>query len=71
MDLKQMKKIVSYAKKNGIKSLKVDGFEIEFDDKVPFPKSSKPVEPMIPTPTEITLDDINDYIYADTDAELN
>ncbi len=68
MDLKQIRTITKFARRNGIKSLKFEGFEIEFGDLVVPPKAKrlKVIEedaPPVQEVRELTLEQINDYIY--------
>ncbi len=66
MDLKEIKKLTAFARKNGIKSLKVAGCEIEFGGEV-VPRRTrrlKIVEEAMPREhQEPTLQQINDFIY--------
>lgn len=75
MDLKEFKQLVRFARKSGIKSAKFNGFEFEFQDKVPFPKPRglKTIQEITKAPkqaqVEPTFDEINQYIYGNTDLE--
>jgi hypothetical protein len=76
MDLKEIKRIASFAKRNGIKRISVNGLDLEFNELVVFPKrarqniSAVPNErdPNRPAPLpEPTLEEINQYIYGNVD----
>ncbi len=78
MDFKELKKIVAYSRKNGIKRIKNADVEIEFHDAVIFPKrprgkSAQPLAPVapiseVPAPPPVpSLDEINRFIYGQTD----
>lgn len=74
MDLKQAKQLIAYAQRRGIKSLKIGDLEVHFGEAVIFPKRrvrtnpNQPAVASIPAPPpEPTLDQINEYIYGDTD----
>ncbi len=71
MDLKDIKKITAFARRAGLKSLKFNGCEIEFNDSVapPTRKRLKLVEEnSAPKPPhEPTLSEINDYIYGNSE----
>lgn len=76
MNLKEIKKIVAFAKKSGVKTLKLDGFEIELNDEAfnkPLVKAIAMTEDKVPFPEhrEPTLEDINEYIYGDHDEVIN
>jgi len=80
MDLKEIKKIANFASRAGVKSIKIDGLEISFKDEIIFQRPRAPglvpdgktkaakdeptVPPREPPPT---LDEINQYIYGQTD----
>lgn len=70
MDFKEIKKITAFARKAGLKSLKFNGFEIEFSDQAvpPTKKRLKIVEDEVgpSIPQEPNLEQINDYIYGNT-----
>ena len=77
MDLQEIKKITNVARRSGVKALKVNGLEIEFKDEIILTRDrkpklvGKPAEPdkTIPAPPPLpTLDDINRFIYEDTEA---
>lgn len=69
MDFREAKKLIAYAKKNGIKSLKCGDVEVTFGDtsvrmavqEVDVPKA---IHSMVMPPT---LDQVNDYIYGNPD----
>lgn len=73
MDLKEIKKITNFARRAGVKSIKIDGLEISFKDEIIIqrPRTPRLVKPEagktelkqggIPTPP--TLDEINKFIY--------
>lgn len=72
MDLKEIKRLVSYAKRNGLKRLKIDGLEIELQDAIVFPTRKRGKLSAVPggkeesipaPPPEPTLDQVNEYIY--------
>lgn len=70
MELRDAKKLIAYAKKNGIKSLKVGDVEVTFSDDVVTKYASAKVSTELETPIstqvkDVTLDDINDYIYGE------
>lgn len=77
MDLKAAKRLIAYARRVGVKSLKVGEFEVTFHDAVIFPthqRAAKTVAPVaadkqtIPAPApDPTLEDINAYIYGNTE----
>jgi hypothetical protein len=75
MDFKEAKRLIAYAKKNGIKTLKAGDFEVTFDDHVIFPKAlqASKDEPGIatrpPDPPVPSLDEINAYIYNQPDEQ--
>ena len=74
MDLKEFKRIVLFAKKTGVKSIKVQGFEIELYESALVskraPKSGLPQDEKQSIETNIAtepnLDQINQYIYGMT-----
>ncbi len=80
MDLKQLKKMVAFAKKAGLKKIKTSEFEFELDDKA---FDTKPIKTetagigTVPFPTmnhgtkEPTLEEINAYIYTEDDTAHN
>jgi hypothetical protein len=69
MDLKEIKKITSFAQKHGVKMLSFGDFKIEFHEDTPIQmKAPKLVrvqeEAQVPkTPQDPSLQEINDYIY--------
>lgn len=71
MDLKEFKRLASFARKSGIKSLKLGDAAIEFHESaLNLPKQAKPSEPdkpLVSVPSGPTLDEINEYIYGKTD----
>lgn len=78
MELKEIKKLISYAKRNGLKSIKIGEFEATFHEAVIFPSRQKKAathSPLpeqkskdIPAPAPLpTLDEINEYIYGKTE----
>lgn len=74
MDFREIKKLTAYARRSGVKHLKLDGFEIEFQDGAPAPEPLRkpklaPVqESSIPAPPpDPTLDQINQYIYGNNE----
>lgn len=72
MELKDIKRLVAFARRSGIKSLKVADFAVEFTDAAvaPTQKRLKVVEdgpPSQPPPRFPTLDEINSHIYTDTE----
>lgn len=76
MDLKQIKRVTAFARKSGIKSLKSGDFEVVFHDAaiLPTPTRNKAALTQVadtdkPAPLpEPTLDQINAYIYQDSEA---
>lgn len=72
MDLKEIKKITAYAKKAGIRSLKVNGFELEFHDATILDRPTKKaipasdLSPLPKSPPPPSLEEINAYIYSET-----
>lgn len=74
MDLKELRKITAYARKAGLKSLKFNGVELEFQDSLHVPRGTKPKLvpafdgpsglPIVPEPS---LDQINAYIYENSE----
>ena len=74
MNLDEIKHFAQYARKAGIKRLKIDGLELEMHDPKIIPRAArkpKPVpglDPIAITPApELTLEQINQYIYGDGD----
>jgi hypothetical protein len=72
MDFKEFKKIILFAKKQGLKSLSMDGLHVEFGEDIQrapilqAPKVSSAKEPLLRAPDPApTLDDINKFIYAE------
>lgn len=77
MDFKEIKKIANFARRAGVKSIKMDGLELSFKDEIILTRErkprlvGKPTEPekTVPVPPPLpTLDDINRFIYEDTEA---
>lgn len=69
MDLKEIKKITAYARKSGIKSLKMNGLELEFHESALI---SKPTRKLIPVEellkgtkqeAEASFEEINAWIH--------
>ena len=74
MDLKEAKRVVTYAKRNGIKSMRLGDLEVTFEDPravepkahsvdvalSPVERNSKPAAPPVPT-----LQEIEDWIHSD------
>lgn len=75
MDLKEVKKIVAFAKKAGISSMTMDSLSFVFSsDPLPVLQKGQKVpevpEKKLPEPKPgPTLDDINQYIYGQDDEE--
>lgn len=70
MDLKELKKITAYARKAGIKSLKFADVSIEFNEATTPQRAKRLIvveEDTVKKPTDPTLEQINDYIYGQTD----
>lgn len=74
MDFKEFKKIIAFAKKQGLKSLSLDGLHVEFQEgylapqamRKPKAKAHDVKEPLVKAPDAApTLDDINRFIYED------
>lgn len=69
MDLREIKKLTAFARRAGIKSLKINGFEIELHDSALSPQIQKRSAQVIPDPiypsplSAPTLDQVNAYIY--------
>lgn len=73
MDLKEVKRIVAFARKAGLSRLALDGLSFEFSSD-PLPPVKKPpaaeTEPAGPKPDPgPTLDQINQFIYGQDEAE--
>ena len=74
MELKDAKKLISYARKQGIKVIKCGDLEIMFSDQPAPIRGRKPrlvgasEEKSIPAPDPLpTIDQINEYIYGQTE----
>lgn len=70
MDFKEAKKIIAYARKNGIRSLKIGDFSVElesepvaFERAAPAPAGAQDPNTRPAPPAEPTLAEINEYIY--------
>lgn len=76
MDFKEAKRVINFARRNGIKTMKLGDLEVTFHDAIVFPqraRTSKAQEPVaadksIPAPAPApTLQQINDFIYKEPD----
>lgn len=74
MDLKEIKKIITFAKHSGIKSLTLDGLSVEFHESVSAQPRRRRISklpdtqaPLSPPDVGPTLQKIYDHIYSDQD----
>lgn len=81
MELKEIKKLVHFARKAGVKSMSFNGLAVEFKDEIIIQHPRKPrlatkdgkataasPEKAIPAPAPLpTLDEINQYIYGQSE----